>query len=214
MPDIFDEVEEDLRAERMKRLLTRYGGLLAGAALLVVAGVAGLQGWRWYEARGAAGAAETYLAAGRAAVEQNADLKAIAGRYDAMATEAPPGYRMLARLRAASLKAEAGDRPGALADWDAIARDGGTDPLYRDLAVLLWGLHSVDAGDPAAVESRLAPLAQGPWRASAEEVRALAAMKRNDTDAAKRILTALSTDPLAPQGVRDRAGRLLAGLGG
>jgi hypothetical protein len=39
-------------------------------------------------------------------------------------------------------------------------------------------------------------------------------MKRNDTDAAKRILTALSTDPMAPQGVRDRAGRLLAGLGG
>lgn len=214
MPDIFDEVEEDLRAERMKRLLTRYGGLLTGVALLVVAGVAGLQGWRWYEARGAAGAAETYLAAGRAATEPNANLKSIAGRYDAMAAEAPAGYRMLARLRAAALKAESGDLPGALADWDAIARDGGTDPIYRDLATLLWGLHSVDAGDPAAVEARLAPLAEGPWRASAEEVRALAAMKRNDTDAAKRILTALSTDPLAPQGVRDRAGRLLTGLGG
>lgn len=214
MPDIFDEVEEDLRAERMKRMLARYGGLLTGAALLVVATVAGLQGWRWYEARGAGDAAATYLAAGRAATEPNADLKSIAARYDAMATEAPGGYRTLARLRAAALKSEAGDRAGALADWDAIARDSGTDPLYRDLATLLWGLHSVDAGDPAAVEARLAPLAQGPWRASAEEVRALAAMKRNDTDAAKRILTALSTDPMAPQGVRDRAGRLLAGLGG
>src|SRR4051794_11591005 len=128
----------------MKRLLTRYGGLLTGAALLFVAGIAGLQGWRWYEARGAAQLAESYLAAGRAATEQNADLKAIAGRYDSLAAEAPGGYRTLARLRAAALKSEAGDPAGALADWDAIARDSVTDPLYRDLATLLWGLHSLD----------------------------------------------------------------------
>lgn len=214
MPDIFDEVEEDLRAERMKRLLARYGGLLAGAALLVVLGVAGLQGWRWYESRGASQAAEAYLAAGRTAAEPQADLKAVAQRYDAMAAEAPGGYRTLARLRAAALRAEAGERPAAIAEWDAISRDGGTDPLYRDLATLLWALHSVDAGDPAAIESRLAPLAQGPWRASVEEVRALAAMRRNDTDAARRILRGLQADLLAPQGVRDRAGRLLADLGG
>ncbi|RAI57287.1 tetratricopeptide repeat protein [Roseicella frigidaeris] len=214
MPDIFDEVEEDLRAERMKRLLARYGGLLTGLLVVVILGVAGWEGWRWYEARGAGQAAEAYLAAGRAATEPNADLKAIAGRYDAVAADAPGGYRTLARLRAAALRAEAGDRDGALAEWDAVSRDGGTDPLYRDLATLLWGLHSVDAGDPAAIEARLAPLAGGPWRSLADEVRALAALKRNDTEAAKRILTALTTDPLAPQGVRDRAGRLLAGLNG
>src|SRR5919202_1407308 len=32
--DIFDEVQEELRAERAKTLLHRYGGLLAGLALL------------------------------------------------------------------------------------------------------------------------------------------------------------------------------------
>jgi hypothetical protein len=214
VPDIFDEVEEDLRAERMKRLLARYGGMLVGLLVLVVLGVAGWQGWRWYEARGAGQAAEAYLAAGRAAAEPNADLKSIAGRYDAIAADAPSGYRTLARLRAAALRAEAGDGEGALREWDAISRDNGIDPLYRDLATLLWGLHSVDSGDPAAIEARLAPLAGGPWRASADEVRALVALKRNDTEAAKRILTGLTTDPLAPQGVRDRAGRLLAGLNG
>ena len=213
MPDIFDEVEEDLRAERMKRMLARYGGLLTGAALLVVATVAGPQGWRWYEARGAGDAAATYLAAGRAATEPNADLKSIAARYEAMATERGrlpdpgPAARRGAEIRGRRPRR----RPGRLGCDRPRQRHRS---VYRDLATLLWGLHSVDAGDPAAVEARLAPLAQGPWRASAEEVRALAAMKRNDTDAAKRILTALSTDPMAPQGVRDRAGRLLAGLGG
>nr|WP_242481691.1 tetratricopeptide repeat protein [Paracraurococcus ruber] len=197
----------------MKRLLARYGGVFAGAALLVVLGVAGLQGWRWYESRGAGQAAEAYLAAGSAAAAPDADLKAVAGRYDALVAAAPPGYRTLARLRAAALKAEAGEREAAIAEWDALSRDSAVDPLYRDLGTLLWALHALDGGDPAAIEARLAPLAQGPWRASVEEVRALAAMQRKDAAAARRLLTALAADPLAPQGVRDRAGRLLAELG-
>ena len=89
MPDIFDEVEEDLRADRMKRLLARYGGLLAGLMLLVVAGVAGLQGWRWWQERAAAQAAVAYLDAGRAAAEPGADGKALADRFAAIAADDP-----------------------------------------------------------------------------------------------------------------------------
>jgi hypothetical protein len=220
--DIFDEVEEDLRAERARRLLSRYGGVVAGLALLVVLGVAAMQGWRWWEARESAAVAEHYLAAARAAevpeaspaAGRGAALKAAAERFGAVAAEAPGGYRTLARLRAAALQAEAGDVDAALALWDQAARDPASDPLYRDLASLMWALHALDGGDPAAIEARLAPLADRPWRASAEEIRALAALKRGETEAAKQRLTALAGDPQAPQGVRERASRLLAGLGG
>lgn len=219
MADIFDEVQEDLRAERAKRLLSRYGGLLAGLALLAVLAVAGLQGWRWWQHRAATAAAEGYLSAARAASEPGADAGAAAKRFDAVAAEAPPGYRTLARLRAAALRAEAGDRDGALAEWDAVSRDAAADAPFRDLAAVLWGTRALDKDDPAAaaeVEARLAPLAEGngPFRASAAEVRALAALKRGETDAARRRLQALANDAAAPEGVRDRAGRLLSGIGG
>lgn len=216
MPDIFDEVEEDLRADRMRRLLGRYGGLLTGAMLLVVLGVAGLQGWRWWQDRAAGQAAIAYLAAGQAAAESGAEAGAVADRFAALAAEAPAGYRVLARLRAAALKAEAGDRAAALALWDGIARDTSVEPLYRDLAMVMWGLHALDGGDAAAIGPRLAPLVAGnsPWRASAEEVRALAALRRGETEEARRTLAALAADAAAPQGVRERAGRLLQGLGG
>lgn len=216
MADIFDEVEEDLRADRMRRLLARYGGLLAGAALLVVAGVAGSQGWQWWQGRGAGQAAEAYLAAGRAAAEPGAEARAAADRFAAIAAEAPTGYRTLARLRAAALRAEAGDTAGALRQWEDLAADGSINPLYRDLALLMWGLHSLDAGEPSAIEARLAPLAAegSAWRGSAAEIRALAQLKRGDGEAARRGLTALVADTGVPQGIRDRAGRLLAGLGG
>ncbi|GGC60007.1 hypothetical protein GCM10011504_42800 [Siccirubricoccus deserti] len=220
--DIFDEVEEDLRAERARRLLSRYGGVLIGLAVLVILGVAGLQGWRWWEARESAAAAERYLAAAHAAevpaggeaANRVAALKSAAERFAAVAAEAPGGYRTLARLRAAALEAEVGERDAALATWDQASRDTASDPLYRDLATLMWALHALDSGDPAAIEARLAPLADGPWRASAEEIRALAALKRGETEAARQRLTALAGDSQAPQGVRERATRLLAGLGG
>jgi hypothetical protein len=217
--DIFDEVQEDLRAERAKRLLNRYGGLLAGLALLAVLAVAGLQGWRWWQDRAATAAAQGYLSAARAASEPGTDAAAaVAGRFAAVAAEAPPGYRTLARLRAAALRAEAGDQDAALAEWDAISRDGSADAPFRDLAAVLWGARALEKDDAAAaaVEARMAPLAEGsgPFRASAAEVRALAALKRGETDAARRAFRALANDGAAPEGVRDRAGRLLSGIGG
>ncbi len=51
MVDIFDEVEEDLRAERAQRLLKRYGGVIARGRDPMVGAAAGWQGWRWYQAR-------------------------------------------------------------------------------------------------------------------------------------------------------------------
>jgi hypothetical protein len=184
-------------------------------ALLVVAGVAGWEGWRWYEAREASRAAETFLLAAEGAAAEGTDPAAAAARFAAVAQDAPAGYRTLARLRAAALLAEAGDVEAALAAWDALARDAGADQLYRDLATVMWGLHAVDGSDPGQIEARLAPLAAdgAPWRASAREVLALAALKRGDADGARRAFQALLADAAAPAGLRERAGRLLQGLG-
>ena len=39
--DIFHEVDEEVRREQLKKLWDRYGNLIAAAAILVVAGIAG-----------------------------------------------------------------------------------------------------------------------------------------------------------------------------
>jgi hypothetical protein len=214
--DIFDEINEELRADRAQQFLRRYGTWIAAAMLLVVLAVAGLQGWRWWQERQAMQAAEAFLATAAAAAAPGADAKADAERFVTLANQAPPGYRTLARLRAAALRAGSGDTAGALALWDELAKDGGAEPLYRDLANLLWGLHGLGTTEPAQIEQRLAPLAVAgnPWHASAQEVRALAALQRGDVAAARQGLQSLANDLTAPQGTRERAGRLLAGLGG
>ena len=74
--------------------------------------------------------------------------------------------------------------------------------------------HALDSGDPAQLAARIAPLAAegNPWRASAREAQALIAIRRGATDEARRMLEALASDQAAPQGVRERAQRVAAGL--
>jgi len=215
LPDLVDEVDEELRAERAKRLALRYGGMLAGLLLLVLAGVAGWQGWRWYENRQSAQAAERFLTVAREAASEGADMRSAAERFAAIAADAPGGYRILAGLRAAALQAETGQRDAALATWNALAADGAVDPLYRDLATLLWGLHALDTADPGEITARLTPLAAAgaPWRASAREVLALAALRAGRTAEARTQLQALLAEPGTTPGIRERANRLLQGMG-
>jgi len=216
--DIFDEVNEDLRAEKAQRLARRYGGPAVLLVLVVAAGIGGWQAWRWSQARQAGDVAGAYLAAAREAGPPDApapDASAAQAGFDRLAATAPGGYRSLARLRDAALRAGAGDLPGALQQWDALANDASADSLLRDLANLLWVQHQVDAGDPAAVDARLQPLTaqSNPWRPLALESQALLALRTGRTDQAHDILRGLAADASAPNGVHDRVNGLLARLG-
>lgn len=215
MPDIFDEVQEELRAERARRLGVRYGGLLAGIALVALIGIGGWQGWRWHQERQALAAAGTYLELNRTTEAPGADLKAAGVAFATLGEQGPAGYKLLGDLRAAALRAETGDRDGALALWNRVSADAAVPQLYRDLASLMWALHGIDTQDPAVLAARLGPLAQpgNAWRASARELQALLALRQGNKAEAKRDLEALAADVTAPRGLRDRAGRLAAGLG-
>ena len=213
MADIFDEIEEDLRKERAKKLWDRYGWIVLVAAGAVVLGVAGWRGWQWYQNREAAAAAGRYLAA--AAVADRGDATAAIEAFASLSADGPAGYRMLARLREAGAKAKLGQTGEAVALYGAPAADPSAPPLYRDLATLFAVLHQADTGDPRALADRLAPLAAAgaPFRHSAMELQAVLAERRGDRAEARRLLQALAEDRAAPEGVRRRAGQMLAALG-
>ena len=216
MPDIFDEVSEDLRAERAQQMMKKYGGMLVAAAVVVLVATGGWQGWRWYQARETARVATTYIDALRAADRPaGAERDAARPLLDQVAAEGAPGYRTLARLREAALKADGGDIAAALALYNQVATDSAADPLLRDLATLHWATRQIDGIESALLEARLAPLAAAdhPLRALAGEAQALLAIRQGKPDAARDILKRLSQDVTAPDGVRGRANGLLAQLG-
>jgi len=217
--DIFDEVEEELRDERMREFLKKYSVVLIAAALLVIGGVGAWKYWAWYQERQDLAAATQYLTAATKTVPAGAagpNNALAAAAFESVAAAAPEGYRVLARLREAAARAESGDLNGASALWDQVAADGSADPLLRDLASLTWCLYHADKGDPALLEGRLKPLAApgNAWRSLAQEQLALLALRQGHTEAARGQLQQLATDPTAPRGVRGRAGALLDRVGG
>ncbi len=220
MVDIFDEVNEDLRAERARNLVIRYGGAIVGVVIAIVGAAVGWQAWNWWSAKQDAAAATSYLSV--MAASDSATPAAIAARpaaiavFDGLAGKAPDGYRVLAKFRAAALKADTGDLAGALALWDQIAADGAVDPLLRELASLLWAQHQIDHGDPAIVTARLQPLTApgGRWRTMALEQLALLDLRQGKVDDARTNLRKLAEDIDAPAGVRGRASSLNSRLGG
>jgi len=214
VPDLIDEVQEELRAERAQRFWKRFGSAIAGVALVVLAGVGGWQFWQQRQASEASAAAQVFLAASRATEAEGADLAAGAERFAGLAAQGPAGYRTLASFRAAALQAETGRREEARVTWNRIASDTAVDALYRDLASLMWALHGLETEAPEALEARLRPLAAsgGAWRASAQELLGLLALRRNDAAEARRLFEALANDVTAPPALRDRADRVATGL--
>lgn len=214
MADIFDEIEEDLRKERAKKLWDRYGWIVLAVAGAVVLGVAGWRGWQWHQAREAGAAADRFLAA--AATADRGEARAAIDTFAELSRDAPAGYRVLARLREAAAKAKAGETAEAVVLYETLAADASAPPLYREVATLLAVMHQIDQGDPAALAQRLAPLAApgAAFQFSAQELQAVLAVRRGDREGARTLLQALAGNEAAPQGVRRRAGEMLAALGG
>lgn len=214
MADLFQEIDEDLRRDRLNELWKRYGNYVAAAAALIVLGTAGVVGWREYRDRQNLAQADRFLKAMEQA--ESGDADAAKAAFGQLARDGGAGYATLARLQQAALLAKAGDGPGAAKLYEEIAADGRAEQALRDVAVLLLAQHTIDSADPAQLGQRLQPLVadKSPWRHTAMELQALLAKRAGDTARAKEIYTRLADDLSAPQGLRARATEMLAILGG
>jgi hypothetical protein len=209
------EIDEDIRRERYAKLWKRWGGFVIAGAVLLVAVVAGYQGWQyWTQQRREAAAAEF----GRAMQLAERDRPAAEQALGAIAADGPPGYAMLAGFEQAALLVRSGDREGARAAYQNLQKSTG-DAVYRDLATLLEAMVALQGEalplDADAVRSRLQPLTaeRNPWRFSARELTALIDWRGGDRAGARSQLSAMAADAAAPADVRTRAQQVLAQLG-
>ncbi len=209
MVDLFNEVSEDLRRDRLNRFWARFGVYIIALAVLVVLATAGWRGWEYWRGQQAAAAADRYLDAVQLA--ETGDHAAAAEAFAAIAADAPSGYAVLAKFRRAAELAAGGDGAAALEAYSALASDGGLSSGQRDLARLRGAMIAVDDEDHAAFKDRLAPLlADGnPWKAAASELLAVSAIRAEQWQEARDTLSALVAADDTPGDLRSRAEILL-----
>ena len=220
MVDIFDEVDEEIRGDQRRRVARRGAVAAAALAVLLLVVVGGWQLWRWRELQASRAVAGRFLAAmqqadGATPAAREADRAAAAASFAQIAATAPDGYRVLALLREAALRAAGGDNAAARALWDQVAADQEASALLRGYASLLWAESQVDDGDAAVVQARLVPLLapESAWRPLAEEAQALVQLRSGQEPSGRATLRRLAGDVSAPNGVRQRATVVLQSLG-
>jgi hypothetical protein len=207
--ELFDEVDEDVRRDQLKKLWDQYSIYIIVGALLIVAAVGGWRGYQYIEAKKAAEAGAAFDKAVELS-EQDKHSKAEAA-FNSLAASAPSGYRMLARLRAAA-EAASHDPQAAVKLYDDIAADRSVGALAQELAkVRAAGLLVDNATYPNMVERLEAEAAAGAtFRHTARELLALSAWRANDATAARKWLDLIANDGETPSSLRSRAEALQA----
>ena len=199
----FQEVDDAVRQDDLKLWWKRWGSWVVAAAVLGVVAVAGLVGWRQYDSSRRAEASVAYSAA-LAKVET--DKAAARAELNKQAENAPSPYNFLAALAAAQLQDKPADQVASL---DAVAPR--LPPELSDLALVMAGFRSIDAGKLEEEVGKLGAIGQGdrPFRVSVLELQALAAAKKGDLKRAKELWTDITKDTSAPQGAQQRAQAML-----
>jgi len=208
--DIFHEVDEEVRRERLQKLWDRYHIHIIALLVLIIAGIGGWRGYQWWLGKQAAAAGAKFEAAitlseaGKHAQAQAAFAQLAAGKT-------PAGYRTLARLRAAAELVP--EKPAEAAKaYDALAADPSLGPTLQDLATVRAAMLRVDTASFADMQLKLAPLAaeSRPFRETARELLALSAWRHHDYAAARKYIDMITGDPAAPPLMRARAETLAA----
>jgi hypothetical protein len=201
--DIFQEVDEEVRREQLKKLWERYGHYAVALAILLVAAVAGWRGYDYWQTKRAAEAGGAFEAA--LTLSEQGKHEEAAAAFAKIAAEGTAGYRALARLREAAELAQR-DPQAAVKIYDEIAADRSVSQVLQDLAAVRAGLLLVDSAPYADLHRRLEPLTlkERAFRHSARELLALSAWRSGDLAAARRWLEMMTTDAETPAGTRGR----------
>ena len=198
------EVDEAVRKDELKEWWDRHGTWVVAGAVAVVVVVAGLVGWRQYDAGQRAAASVAYSAA---LAKIGPDTAAARAELEKQATDAREPYRSLAALIVAQLRDTLDEQvAGLVAVGPKLSL-----PELADLATVIAALKSVDTPKADEMAARLDPLAgpDRPFRISVREVQALAATRKGDAKRARELWSEIAKDPGTPQGAAQRASAML-----
>ncbi|MFJ6024117.1 tetratricopeptide repeat protein [Brevundimonas sp. NPDC092305] len=211
MVDVFDQVEEELRSDRYKRLARTWLPVVGGVLLIALVAALGWWGYQSWQTSKADKASIAYQR-GLESLQANNSVGADAAFAQAV-KEGNPAYKALALNHRAGIAAADNRIPEAVALFDEAAKTA-RDPLLADYAQLkaVWLL--MDTASYDDIRTRLEPLTKEhrPVRAWAQEALAMAQLQHGRIDEARSTLVVLKNGLDTPQIVGQRAAAALESI--
>lgn len=203
MSDIFREVEEEVRQERLQQWWKKYGNYVVAGVSIVVIGVAGWKLWERYDQQQRIKASSEIESAAQISAAGQYDMAADA--YAKIAKKAPAGYASVAQLSQADELLASGRTGDAVALYMKIVETdkAGLGQVARIRAAWAQG----DKLSTAELKTLLEPVnvATSKWRFMARELLAYRALKDGQTADAEKEFAALAKATEAPGSLRQRA---------
>ena len=208
-PDSFiDEVREEVRKDRLYRMLRRYGWIGALVVLVIVGGTA-YREWSTTNKRIAAEAVGDSILAADALSSPSEQIEML----DGIAVGSADAGAIRDFIVAATML-EDGDRTNAIARLAVISSDSEVSTVYRDLAMLKSIAIRQDTDEPGSLVQELDGLIEGDseFRFLALEIKAIALERMGRVEDAVAILRNLRSESGVPRDLSNRAAGLLAEL--
>ena len=204
MVDVFEQVEEELRSDRYKRLARTWLPVVGGVLALALIVALGWWGWQSYQT-GRAEKASVAYDRGLEALQANNPTGADAAFAEAV--EAGNGaYKALALMQRGGVAVATNRIPQAIAFFDEAA-EASSDPILADPARLKAAWLVMDTGSLEDIEARLTPLTEEgrPLRPLAQEALGLARIQHGKPAEARDIFVQLTLGQDVPDSVRQKA---------
>jgi hypothetical protein len=202
LSDIFREIEEEVRRERLEKLWKQYGDYVIAAVAVLIIGVAGFELWQRYEDNRRETASAEYNAAIQLA---STDPSGAAAALEKLSQTAPSGYAQLAKFAEADTLLMTGNRDKAVSIYQSIGGQG--DGIIPNAARVRAAWALAEFAPRSTLESILAPLTdpKSAWRFIAGEVLAYSDYRTGNVQRAAQEYGRLAAAPDAPPQLRNRA---------
>jgi len=202
--DVFEQVEEELRSDRYKRLARTWLPVVGG--VLLVALIAALAFWGWDSMQTSkADKASIAYDRGMQSMQANNPVGADAA-FTQAAKEGNGAYKAMALMARAGIAVDANRIPDAIKLFDDAA-EASRDPLLHDAAALKAAWLAMDTETLAQVEARLTPLAKDkrPLSPFAIEALAMARLQNGQVAPAREAFVLLKNGLDTPDIISQRA---------
>ncbi len=211
MSDIFDETEENLRADKwvaiVKKTLPWAAAILGGALIITL----GVWGWQTWQDGITSKASETYQAGMDS--QGKGDSATAKTKFEDTAKSGSQAYKALALMQLGGMAVNDNNTAEAIKDFDEAGKTS-SSPIIKDLATIKSAYLAMDTATYADMEKRLTPLTKDdrPYAALAKEALAMAKLQAGDLKGARSDLQVLSLTLGTPDGVKQRASEFVLAI--